>query len=54
MTEIREVLRLWLREMGLRSVAELVALDRKTVHRYTNAAVAAGLSGPAGKSRPMS
>jgi hypothetical protein len=29
-TEIREVLRLWLRGEGLRSIAELVAPDRKT------------------------
>jgi hypothetical protein len=28
-TEIREVLRLWLRGMGLHSIAQLVAVDRK-------------------------
>lgn len=43
-TEIREVLRLWLRGEGLRGIAALVAPDRKTVRRYVEAAVAAGLS----------
>jgi hypothetical protein len=32
MVEVREVLRLWLRGDGLRSVAGWVSLDRKTVH----------------------
>ena len=31
--EIREVLRLWLRGEGLRSVARLAGVDRKTVRR---------------------
>lgn len=42
--EIKEVLRLWLRnEMGQRPIAEMVGCDRKTVRRYLDAAVAAGL-----------
>jgi transposase len=42
-TVIREVLRLWVRGEGLRSIERLVSLDRKTVRRYVQAAVAAGL-----------
>src|SRR5680860_155100 len=42
--EIKEVLRLWLQDrMGLRPIAETVGVDRKTVRRYIDAAVAAGL-----------
>lgn len=41
--EIREVLRLWLRGEGLRSIERLVAADRKTVRRYVQAGEAAGL-----------
>jgi hypothetical protein len=41
--EIREMLRLWLRREGFRGVAELAGTDRKTVRRYVEAAVAAGL-----------
>ena len=41
--EIREVLRLWLRGDGQRTIARLVMLDRKTVRRYVEAAQAAGL-----------
>jgi transposase len=42
--EIREVLRLWLRdEMGLRPIAETAGVDRKTVRRYVEAAQEAGL-----------
>jgi transposase-like protein len=41
--EIKEVLRLWLHnKMGLRPIAEMVGVDRKTVRRYIDAAVAAG------------
>jgi transposase len=44
MIEIREVLRLWLRDdMGLRPIAETAGVDRKTVRRYVDAAEAAGL-----------
>jgi hypothetical protein len=41
--EIREVLRLWLRGEGQRTIARLAAVDRKTVRRYAEAAVACGL-----------
>ncbi|HSH58212.1 MAG TPA: IS21 family transposase [Acidimicrobiales bacterium] len=47
--EIREVLRLWLRGEGQRSIARLAALDRKTVRRYVEAATAAGLDRDAGE-----
>ncbi len=32
--EIKEILRLWLRGEGFRSVARLARVDRKTVRRY--------------------
>ena len=41
--EIREVLRLWLRGEGLRSIERLTSVDRKTVRRYVAAAVESGL-----------
>jgi len=41
--EIREVLRLWVRGEGLRSIERLVGMDRKTVRRYVTAAVEAGV-----------
>lgn len=41
--EVREVLRLWLRGEGLRSIERLAGIDRKTVRRYVAAAVAAGV-----------
>jgi hypothetical protein len=41
--EIREVLRLWLRGEGQRSVAQRAAVDRKTVRRYVEAAVDCGV-----------
>jgi hypothetical protein len=41
--EIREVLRLWLRGEGHRGVARRSAVDRKTVRRYIEAALACGL-----------
>lgn len=42
--EIREILRLWLRdEMGQRRIADVVGCDRKTARRYIDAAVEAGL-----------
>jgi predicted DNA-binding transcriptional regulator YafY len=53
--EIREVLRLWLRGMGLRSIARLVSQDRKTVRRYVEAGEAAGLPARGARgSSPMS
>lgn len=47
--EIREVLRLWLRGEGQRSIARLAAVDRKTVRRYVEAATGAGLERSAGE-----
>ena len=41
--EVREVLRLWLRGGGERSVARLVGMDRKTVRRYVAAAEELGV-----------
>ena len=42
--EIKEVLRLWLRDdMGLCQIAEHAGVDRKTVRRYVEAGEAAGL-----------
>lgn len=49
MHEIREVLRLWLRGEGQRSIARLAAVDRKTVRRYVEAAIVAGLDRGAGE-----
>ncbi|HET9894960.1 MAG TPA: IS21 family transposase [Streptosporangiaceae bacterium] len=47
--EIREVLRLWLRGEGIRSVARQAAVDRKTVRRYVEAACECGLDQAAGE-----
>jgi transposase len=47
--EVREVLRLWLRGEGLRSAARLTEVDRKTVRRYVQAAVACGLDPSGGE-----
>lgn len=41
--EVREVLRLWLRGEGVRSMERLAGVDRKTVRRYVAAAVELGL-----------
>jgi len=41
--EVREVLRLWLAKEGIRSVERFCQVDRKTVRRYVEAAVALGL-----------
>ena len=43
MFEVREVLRLWLRGEGIRSMEWLAGVDRKTVRRYVDAAVGLGL-----------
>ncbi len=47
--EIREVLRLWVRGEGLRSIERLAAVDRKTVRRYVTAAVESGLDREGGE-----
>lgn len=49
--EVREVLRLWLRGQGQRPIAELAALDRKTVRRYVDAAVGLGLCRDGGEAQ---
>lgn len=41
--EVKEVLRLWLRGDGLRSVERLAGVDRKTVRRYVSAAQELGI-----------
>ena len=43
MFEVREVLRLWLRGEGFRSVERLAGVDRKTVGRYVTTAEGLGL-----------
>lgn len=43
MVEVREVLRLWLAGRGPRAIARQLAIDRKTVRRYLEAASQAGL-----------
>jgi len=48
MFEVREVLRLWLGGEGLRAVARLSRLDRKTVRRYVDAAIEAGVTAEGG------
>jgi len=47
--EIKEVLRLWLRGEGYRSIDRLSGVDRKTVRRYVEAAAAAGLTADGGE-----
>jgi transposase len=47
--EVREVLRLWLRGEGLRSVERMAGVDRKTVRRYVTAAVESGLDRTGGE-----
>jgi len=49
--EIREVLRLWLRGTGYREIARLSGVDRKTVHRYIEAAQEAGLDRGVGEQK---
>jgi transposase len=41
--EIREIVRLWMRDEGLRSIERLTGVDRKTVRRYVAAAVECGV-----------
>ncbi len=47
--EIREVLRLWLRDESIRSIARLSSVERKTVRRYVEAAAGSGLVREAGE-----
>jgi len=41
--EVKEMLRLWVRGHGYKSIARLTQIDRKTVRRYVEAALRAGL-----------
>jgi hypothetical protein len=41
--EVKEVLRLWLRGEGLRTIERMADVNRKTVRRYVEAAVAVGV-----------
>ena len=47
--EIKEVLRLWLRGEGQRSIERRVGADRKTIRRYVAAATACGLERDGGE-----
>jgi len=49
MVEVKEVLRLWLGEMGKRRIATQLGIDAKTVRGYIEAARALGLERTAGK-----
>ena len=49
--EIKEVLRLWLRGESYRGISRLSGVDRKTVHRYVQAAVEAGVVGDGGEAQ---
>jgi transposase len=49
--EIKEMLRLWVRGHGYKAIARLTQIDRKTVRRYIEAAVAAGLRRDGGESQ---
>ena len=51
MFEIKEVLRLWLRGEGYRAIDRLSGVDRKTVRRYVEAAVEAGLTRDGGEAQ---
>ena len=42
--EVKEVLRLWARGRGYRTVARMTSVDRKTVRRYVDAATVLGLT----------
>jgi transposase len=47
--EVREVLRLWLRDEGIRTTQRLAGVDRKTVRRYLAAAQELGLDRAGGE-----
>jgi hypothetical protein len=49
--EMKEVLRLWLRGEGLRSIARLARVDRKTARRYVEAAAGCGLDRAGGEAQ---
>jgi Integrase core domain len=49
--EVKEVLRLWVRGEGLRSIERLARVDRKTVRRYIAAAEEVGLARDGGEAQ---
>src|SRR5712691_9004319 len=49
--EAREVLRLWLKQYGLREIGRMLSIDRKTVRRYVQAALDAGMDQDSGESQ---
>src|SRR2546421_12409184 len=49
--EVREMLRLWVRGHGYKAIARLTQIDRKTVRRYVEAAVRAGMRQAGGESQ---
>jgi len=52
--EIREMLRFWVRDEGLRLIERLAVLDCKTVRSYVTAAVCSGALGPRRRRGPAS
>jgi len=49
--EVREILRLWLRGEGVRASERLSGVDRKTIRRYVEAAIALGLERDGGETQ---
>jgi transposase len=49
--EVKEMLRLWVRGHGFKSMARLTQIDRKTVRRYVEAAVSAGMRQAGGEAQ---
>jgi hypothetical protein len=49
--EVKEMLRLWVRGHGYKSIARLTQIDRKTVRRYVEAALRAGMSQAGGEAQ---
>ena len=49
--EVKEMLRLWVRGHGYKSIACLAQMDRKTVRRYVEAAVRAGMTQAGGEAQ---
>jgi hypothetical protein len=49
--EVKEMLRLWVRGHGFKSMVRLTQIDRKTVRRYVEAAVSAGMRQAGGEAQ---
>jgi transposase len=49
--EVKEMLRLWVRGHGYKSIARLTQIDRKTVRRYVEAAVRVGMRQAGGETQ---